>query len=133
MLGTYSPVTNLDWAVVVQKPRDEAYRGVYEMQRTARLLALLAVLLSVAISFIAARRITNPLEVLTESSRAIASGDFSQRVKLKSRTEIAELAATFNTISEQLEQFVLDLHRAANDNRELFMGSITMLDGAAGA
>ncbi len=25
MLGTYSPVTNLDWAVVVQKPRDEAY------------------------------------------------------------------------------------------------------------
>ena len=130
MLGTYSPVTNLDWAVVVQKPRDDAYRGVYEMQRTARLLALLAVLLSVAISFIAARRITNPLEVLTESSRAIASGDFSQRVKLKSRTEIGELAATFNTMSEELEQFVLDLKRAANENRELFMGSIQMLAGA---
>jgi len=130
MLGTYSPVTNLDWAVVVQKPRDDAYRGVYEMQRTARLLALLAVLLSVAISFYAARRITNPLEVLTESSRAIASGDFSQRVKLKSRTEIGELAATFNTMSEELEQFVLDLKRAANENRELFMGSIQMLAGA---
>jgi putative nucleotidyltransferase with HDIG domain len=100
------------------------------MQRTARLLALLAVLLSVAISFIAARRITNPLEVLTESSRAIASGDFSQRVKLKSRTEIGELAATFNTMSEELEQFVLDLKRAANENRELFMGSIQMLAGA---
>src|SRR6266850_1202278 len=130
MLGTYSPVTNLDWAVVVQKPRDEAYRGVYEMQRTARLLALLAVLLSVAISFIAARRITNPLEVLTESSRAIASGDFSQRVKLKSRTEIGELAATFNVMSEELEQFVLDLKRAATENRELFMSSIQMLAGA---
>jgi len=61
MLGTYSPVTNLDWAVVVQKPRDDAYRGVYEMQRTARLLALLAVLFSVGISIFAARRITNPL------------------------------------------------------------------------
>ena len=33
-----------NWAVVVQKPQREAYRGVYEMQRTARLLALLAVL-----------------------------------------------------------------------------------------
>src|SRR3989441_12469524 len=130
MLGTYSPVTNLDWAVVVQKPRDEAYRGVYEMQRTARLLALLAALPSAAISFIAARRITNPLEVLTDSSRAIARGDFSQRVKLKSRTEIGELAATFNTMSEELEQFVLDLKRAANENRELFMGSIQMLAGA---
>ena len=29
MLGTYSPVMSLDWAVVVQKPQLEAYRGVY--------------------------------------------------------------------------------------------------------
>jgi putative nucleotidyltransferase with HDIG domain len=130
MLGTYSPVVNLDWAVVVQKPRDEAYRGVYEMQRTARLLAFLAVLLSVGISIYAARRITNPLEILTESSRAIARGDFSQRVKVKTRTEIGELAATFNTMSEELEQFVFDLKRAASENRELFMASIQMLAGA---
>jgi len=130
MLGTYSPVSSLDWAVVVQKRRNEAYQGVYEMQRTARLLALLAVLLSIGISIFAARRITNPLEVLTDSSRAIARGDFSQRVKLKSRTEIGELAATFNTMSEELEQFVLDLKRAATENRDLFMGSIQMLAGA---
>ena len=130
MLGTYSPVVNLDWAVVVQKPRDEAYRAVYEMQSSARILALVAVLLSIGISFYAARRITNPLEVLTESSRAIARGDFSQRVKLKSRTEIGELAVTFNTMSEELEQFVLDLKRAAKENRELFLASIQMLAGA---
>src|SRR2546425_7905242 len=93
MLGTYSPVINLEWAVVVQKPRTEAYRGVYEMQRTARLLAFLAVLLSVGISIYAARRITNPLEILTESSHAIARGDFSQRVQVKTRNEIGVLAA----------------------------------------
>ena len=130
MLGTYSPVTALDWAVVVQKPRHEAYRGIYEMQRTARLLALLAVLVSMGLSIFAARRITNPLEVLTESSRAIARGDFSQRVHLKSRTEIGELAETFNVMSQELEQFVLDLKRAAEENRALFMGSIQMLAGA---
>jgi HD-GYP domain-containing protein (c-di-GMP phosphodiesterase class II) len=130
MLGTYSPVTALDWAVVVHKPRDEAYRGVYEMQHTARLLALLAVLLSIVVSIFAARRITNPLEVLTESSRAIARGDFSQRVHLRSRTEIGELAETFNSMSEELEHFVEDLKRAAEENRALFMGSIQMLAGA---
>src|SRR5579862_4879150 len=27
MLGTYSPVTSLDWAVVVQKPQEDAYRA----------------------------------------------------------------------------------------------------------
>jgi HD-GYP domain-containing protein (c-di-GMP phosphodiesterase class II) len=130
MLGTYSPVTSLDWAVVVQKPRREAYRGVYEMQRTARLLAMLAVLLSIIVSIVAARRITNPLHVLTQSSRALAKGDFSQRVHLGTRTEIGELAETFNTMSDELEHFVEDLKRAADENRALFMGSIQMLAGA---
>ena len=130
MLGTFSPVTTLNWAVIVQKPRREAYRGVYEMQRTARLLALLAVLLSIGVSIFAARRITNPLHVLTQSSRALARGDFSQRVHLWSRTEIGELAQTFNTMSEELERFVEDLKRAADENRALFMGSIQMLAGA---
>ena len=130
MLGTYSPVTSLAWAVVVQKPQREAYRGILEMQRTGRLLALLAVLLSVGVSIFAARRITNPLQVLTQSSRALARGDFSQRVSLSSRTEIGELAHTFNTMSDELERFVADLKRAAEENRELFMGSIQMLAGA---
>ena len=130
MLGTYSPVTSLDWAVVVQKTQREAYRGVYEMQRTARLLAMLAVFLSIFVSIIAARRITNPLEILTQSSRALAKGDFSKRVHLWSRTEIGELAQTFNTMSEELERFVEDLKRAAEENRALFMGSIQMLAGA---
>jgi putative nucleotidyltransferase with HDIG domain len=130
MLGTYSPVTALDWAVVVQKPRLEAYRGVFEMQHTARLLALLAVLASIMVSIYAARRISNPLKVLTDSSRAIARGDFTKRVELRSRTEIGELADTFNMMSEELQQFVQDLQRAAEENRALFMGSIQMLAGA---
>jgi len=67
MLGTYSPVSNLDWAVIVQKPRDEAYRGVFEMQRTARLLALLAILLiAMAIAVVG-------FAFLTPSAQALVS------------------------------------------------------------
>ena len=92
--------------------------------------AVLAVLASMMVSIYAARKITNPLEVLTESSRAIARGDFSKRVELANRTEIGELAATFNTMSEELQQFVEELKHAAEENRALFMGSIQMLAGA---
>src|SRR5271154_464345 len=130
MLGTYSPVTSLDWAVVVQKPREDAYRGIYDLQRTGRLLAWLAVFVSVLLSIFSARRITSPLQVLAQSSRAIARGDFSQRVHLKTRTEIGELAETFNSMSQELEHYVEDLKRAADENRALFMGSIQMLAGA---
>ena len=130
MLGTYSPVTSLEWAVVVQKSREDAYRGIYEMQRTGTLLAWLAVFVSMGLSIFSARRITSPLQVLAQSSRAIARGDFSQRVRVKSCTEIGELATTFNSMSADLEQFVEHLKRAAGENKALFMGSIQMLAGA---
>jgi HD-GYP domain-containing protein (c-di-GMP phosphodiesterase class II) len=100
------------------------------MQRAGRLLAWMAVFVSMGISIISARRITSPLRVLAQSSRAIARGDFSQRVHVKTRTEIGELATTFNTMSEELEQFVEDLKRAAEENKALFLGSIQMLSGA---
>ncbi len=130
MLGTYSPVPSLEWAVIAQKPQREAYRDVREMQRTALMLALAAAFGSILISIYAARRITTPLQVLTESSRAIAKGDFSHRVRLESRTEIGELAATFNLMSGDLERLVADLKRAAEENHALFLNSIQMLAGA---
>jgi HD-GYP domain-containing protein (c-di-GMP phosphodiesterase class II) len=130
MLGTYSPVAGLGWAVVAQKSQADAYRSITEMQRAATWLALGAIILSLLISILAARRITTPLETLTESSRAIAKGDFSKRVELRSRTEIGELAETFNHMTEDLERFVFDLKKAAEENRELFLSSIQMLAGA---
>jgi HD-GYP domain-containing protein (c-di-GMP phosphodiesterase class II) len=130
MLGTYSPVPALEWAVIAQKPQREAYRAVDEMQKTARLWATMLVVVILVISVFASRKITSPLKILTESSRAIAKGDFSQRVRLKSRTEIGELADTFNVMSTDLERFVADLKRAAEENRTLFLSSIQMLAGA---
>jgi putative nucleotidyltransferase with HDIG domain len=130
MLGTVSPVRSLGWAVIAQKPQHDAYSDITEMQAKAISYAIYAVVLAMMVSIVAARRITGPLDVLTLSSRAIARGDFSQRVPLKSRTEFGELAQTFNHMTEDLEHFVADLKRAAEENKALFMGSIQMLAGA---
>jgi putative nucleotidyltransferase with HDIG domain len=51
-------------------------------------------------------------------------------VHITSRTEIGELASTFNHMTEDLERFVQDLKRAAEENRALFLNSIQMLAGA---
>jgi len=91
---------------------------------------MLAVCVSILISIFAARSISDPVKILTETSRAIAKGDFSRRVQLKSRTEIGELAATFNSMSGDLERLVFDLKHAAEENRSLFLASIQMLAGA---
>jgi HD-GYP domain-containing protein (c-di-GMP phosphodiesterase class II) len=130
MLGTYFPVTGLGWAVVAQKTQEEAYIDITDMRRDAIRAALIAIAFSIFVGIWAARRLTTPLHVLTESSRTIAGGDFKHRVRLKSRTEFGELAQTFNTMTDDLEQFVDELKKAAEENRTLFLNSIQMLAGA---
>jgi HD-GYP domain-containing protein (c-di-GMP phosphodiesterase class II) len=130
MLGTYDPVQGLGWAVVAQKTREDAYADVVDMQHDALRFALIAIAFSILIGIWAARRLTTPLNVLTHSSRAIAGGDFSQRVRLNSRTEFGELADTFNSMTDDLERYVADLNKKAQENRELFLSSIQMLAGA---
>jgi HD-GYP domain-containing protein (c-di-GMP phosphodiesterase class II) len=130
MLGTYSAVPNLGWAVIAQKTQDDAYIDIIDMRRDAIRFALIAIAFSIFVGIWATRRLTTPLSVLTESSRAIAGGDFSQRVHLNSRTEFGELAQTFNSMTDDLERFVGDLKKAAEENRSLFLSSIQMLAGA---
>jgi HD-GYP domain-containing protein (c-di-GMP phosphodiesterase class II) len=130
MLGTYFSVPGLNWAVMTQKTQEGAYIEATELQRDALRFALIAIAFSIFISIWAARRLTTPLHVLTESSRSIAGGDFSKRVELHSRTELGELAETFNLMTDDLERFVADLKKKSEENLALFLSSIQMLAGA---
>ncbi len=130
MLGTQSSVPEVDWAVVAQKPLSDAYIIVRDLERYAFLLALFTIVVSVAIGYYSARRLSTPLQVLAETTQAIAKGDFSRRVNLPSRTEIGELADTFNLMTDDLEKYVEQLKQAAQENHELFLGSIRTLAAA---
>ncbi|MEP7264726.1 MAG: ATP-binding protein [Bacteroidota bacterium] len=49
--------------------------------------------------------IANPIRELTESIKAIAAKNYSQRVHFKSQSEFGELADSFNTMAEKLEEY----------------------------
>ncbi|MBI3935265.1 MAG: HD domain-containing protein [Acidobacteria bacterium] len=130
MVGTYSPVQSLGWAVIAQKQRNDAYHAVDEMVRATTYWGIIALLTCLALSYFLTLGIERPIRGLTEATRAIAQGDFSRRITLKSRTEIGELASTFNHMSADLELYVQQLKDAAEMNRQLFMDSIRMIAAA---
>ena len=127
MVGTYWPVQPLGWAVIAQRKRADAYRAVDEVVSATTVWGLTALGMCLALSYFLTLRIVQPIRVLTESSRAIARGDFSRRITLQSRTEIGELATTFNHMSADLELYVQQLKDAAEQNRQLFLDSIRMI------
>lgn len=69
---------------------------------TLTLTLLLALLSALAASFLLSDRLSAPLNVLVEGTRAVAQGDFSQRAADPSRDELGMLTRSFNSMTLQL-------------------------------
>jgi putative nucleotidyltransferase with HDIG domain len=133
MLGTYSGVPNVGWGIIVQKKLSDAYFTVDQMRRQTIWWGVLMVLLSLLVGVVSAKSITKPLDQLTRTARSIAARDFTQRADVRSRTEIGELAETFNHMAEDIQHYIGDLKEASEQNRQLFMDSIEMIAAAVDA
>lgn len=72
------------------------------------LTILLVVLLSLA-SFDLVRRSMVALSRFSDNAKQIASGDYSQKVKVANKDEIGDLANSFNKITDELQKKIKDL------------------------
>lgn len=76
------------------------------MERSNRFLLLSLIILgglSVLLSFIFSKRLTDPIKKLTIAVRNIGEGNTKSRVTVTGEDEISELARTFNSMAEMLE------------------------------
>jgi signal transduction histidine kinase len=64
---------------------------------------LVAVAIALLITFVLSRRILAPVKALTSVAKRLGRGDFSQRVQVKDRSELGELAKAFNAMASDLE------------------------------
>ena len=133
MLGTHASIGAMPWGVIVQKKLSEAYFTVAEMRSATLRLGFLAVFLSLIVGFFAAKAITSPIDNLARTARSIAQRDFTQRADVRDRTEIGELAETFNLMAGDIQHYIADLENASNKNRQLFLESLSMIAAAVDA
>jgi len=132
MIGTYSTSPDLTWAVIAQRSLDAAQTdtGVTELNRQALAFVSIVVLAAIAVGYFFAVGISGPIRGLAASTRAISRGEFHQRSPVRGASEISELAENFNKMAGDIEEFIEKLKEAAEENRELFIGSIRMLAAA---
>ncbi|MGC1935908.1 MAG: cache domain-containing protein, partial [Candidatus Acidiferrales bacterium] len=129
MVGTYSTIPELHWAVIAQRGMAQARAdaGVQELTTEALRFVIAVTLLALLVGYLSALGITRPIQGLVHSTRAIARAEFHERAQVQGAAEISELAETFNSMADDIEKYVDRLQMAATANRELFMGSIRML------
>jgi HD-GYP domain-containing protein (c-di-GMP phosphodiesterase class II) len=133
MLGSYA-TAELDGhtvlGVIAIQDERAALGSVADMRRQTLVISLLAAAFALLIGFVLARHLTKPVRDLVEGAHSIAGGDFSRRITVSICTELDELGDSFNQMTEQLERFIGDLQRAADENRQLFIGTVKALAAA---
>jgi HD-GYP domain-containing protein (c-di-GMP phosphodiesterase class II) len=133
MIGAYSTARLADGynvGVITMQDESRALASVGEMRTQTWLISMAFAVLALVIGFIGARYMTAPLLRLVVAAKQIAAGDFSSRVETKNITEIGTLGETFNLMTDKIEDQIANLAKAAQENRELFVGTVKALAAA---
>jgi HD-GYP domain-containing protein (c-di-GMP phosphodiesterase class II) len=133
MLGSYATAEldkNSRLGVIAIQDESAALASVADMRQQTLLISMVAALLTLVIGFFFAKKLTQPVQELAIGAHRIASGDFSQRINVRSRTELGHLGDSFNLMTDQLEHYITDLQQSAAENRELFLGTVKGLAAA---
>jgi putative nucleotidyltransferase with HDIG domain len=115
------------WGIVVQLEKRKAYAPVDQMVNAALLWASLAMALALGLAYLLASTVTRPIHALASGTEAFARGQLDHRVRVTRHDELGALAATFNSMAQQMQEYIQRLKVAAQVNNELFMGTIRAL------
>ena len=93
-------------------------RFVQRLAATATILALLALLAT----WLLARRIGGPLQVLADASGRLGRGDFSTSIPVSGSTEVATLARTMDDMRRNLIDLTAELRRREAEAQAVLQG-----------
>ena len=77
---------------------------------------------SIIAIFIFSIYLTSPIYRLNKTSKKIASGKFDERVNIKSKDEIGELAKSFNIMADQIENKINELNLQVKQKNDFING-----------
>ncbi len=133
MIGAYSTANfsgDLYFGVITMQDESKALASVGEMRRQTWMISLAFALIALIVGSVFAQQLTSPLLKLVAAAEKIAAGDLSGRIAPKSIAEVDTLGKTFNLMSGKLEEHIAKLAKAAQENRELFVGTVKALAAA---
>ncbi|MDD5011464.1 MAG: histidine kinase dimerization/phospho-acceptor domain-containing protein, partial [Phycisphaerae bacterium] len=85
---------------------------------------LIIAVCAAAVSWAVAKRLTRPIEQMTETARSFAAGDFNRRLSIPDTAELAELAKTLNEMAQQLADRIDIITKDKNETQAILSSMI---------
>ncbi|MGB3265359.1 MAG: ATP-binding protein, partial [Microcoleus sp.] len=94
----------LDWLIVVVVPEADFTEEINNNTRTTIGLCFAALLIAVSIGIQTSQWVTNPILRLNTAAKNIAKGEWDKTLESQRSDELGELAKSFNSMAQQLQQ-----------------------------
>jgi GAF domain-containing protein/HAMP domain-containing protein len=106
------------WGIVVQQEERELLIPLRLFQQFAGLVLVLGGLFLLLIVALTIRQSFRPIRSLLDTANAITQGDLTRVAPVDSEDELGVLAATFNTMTGQLRELIINLEKRVHDRTQ---------------
>jgi len=110
----FKKVPATSWSIAFTINEDEAYAEVTQSRISFAVLIIIVILLILAVSFIAAGKITKPLKALTEEAQKVAEGNLQINIKSSGAKEVKDLSEAFRAMTDNIAKVVSEIGSAAD-------------------
>lgn len=104
--------------VMLSAPLAPIEERVADLQKITQYAGLVGIILATFLSLLFSRTLSRPLLNMNQAARAMARGDYSRRVQVKSKDEMGLLAYSLNSLATELQDKIAALERLDQTRRE---------------
>ncbi|SFU15833.1 methyl-accepting chemotaxis protein [Pseudomonas marincola] len=121
---SFTPVTGLPsvkWYLGLSIDKDKAYAMLSEFRQSAIIATLIAVVAIILLLSMLIKVLMRPLNTMASTMQDIAKGegDLTQRLKIESNDEFAQLATAFNQFVERIHSSIREVSSATSKVNEV--------------
>lgn len=109
MFGSVVSVDDLGFVVVTLESRDSVYAAVGRIYETAFIVGGAFAVLALLIGVFGGKRLSAPITAVSSAAGKVAAGDFTVRVPVAGKDEVADLGKSFNQMTAQLTDTIQKL------------------------
>jgi GAF domain-containing protein/HAMP domain-containing protein len=114
-LSAYAPIITTDGRQVGVIGVDITANTILQEQRQiiiqSIVIFLVVVVLGTILGYLAGNVLTKPVADLTQGAISFSTGRFDKRIQVNSSDEIGDLAHTFNTMADEIQDFIESLEK----------------------
>lgn len=130
-VASYKEIERTGWRLVLDAPSKEMNEQAMKSKQIAITIIVISLISVAIIAILLSRVVVRPILKLIENSKNMANGDFTTKIDVKGKDEIAELSMAYNSMIDNLRNLIKQVIIAANtvDSKTREMNSMAVQSG----